>query len=317
MDFPFSHFYANGALLVMWGALLFHLLLPIPHAAHPVTLWHKFAELLASKVNTPAHSAQNLLSGSLAWCLMMFPTMALLWALKPLVWQPQLFDLALLLLALDWRRQETFANQFTQALAKEDKPQARALIQPLVNRQTTTLSALGLGKAGVETLVMGFGRNVIGVMFWYGLLGGSGALIYRLIAELARAWSPSRSAFQPFGLPAIRILAVLDWLPLRLFSVLIIVGKQAGSVFKAVIQQSRSWPLPGTAWLLCAVGNKLQLALGGPAIYGEQKSVRAKIGGRIVPAAIHIAQVQRLIAWRILIWIALESLLLLLIYRGV
>lgn len=192
--------------------------------------------------------------------VMIFPTMALLWALKPLVWHPQLFDLALLLLALDWRRQETLANQLTQALAKEDKLQARALLQPFVNRQTTTLSALGLGKAGVETLVMGFGRNVVGVLFWYGLLGGSGALMYRLIAELARAWSPSRTTFQPFGLPAIRMLALLDWLPLRLFSLLIITGKQAGSVFNAVLVQSRSWPLPGPAWLLCAVGNKLQLS---------------------------------------------------------
>ncbi|THE25949.1 cobalamin biosynthesis family protein [Vibrio cholerae O1 biovar El Tor] len=317
METGFSHFYANGALLVMWGALLFHLLLPIPHAAHPVTLWHKFAELLASKVNTPASYAQNLLSGALAWGLMIFPTMALLWALKPLVWQPQLFDLALLLLSLDWRRQETLANQLAQALAKEDKPQARALLQPFVNRQTTTLSALGLGKAGVETLVMGFGRNVIGVLFWYGVLGGSGAFLYRLIAELARAWSPSRTTFQPFGFTAVRILALLDWLPLRLFSLLIILGKQAGTIFKTVLEQSRSWPLPGPAWLLCAVGNKLQLALGDPAIYGEQKSVRAKIGGRIAPAAIHIAQVQSLIAWRIFVWIALESLLLLLIYRGV
>ncbi len=146
---------------------------------------------------------------------------------------------------------------------------------------------------------MGFGRNVIGVLFWYGVLGGSGAFLYRLIAELARALSPSRTTFQPFGFTAVRILALLDWLPLRLFSLLIILGKQAGTSFKAVLEQSRSWPLPGPALLLCAVGNKLQLALGGPAIYGEQ-SVRAKILGRIAPSAIHIAQVQSLIAWRIL-----------------
>ncbi|WP_278182649.1 cobalamin biosynthesis family protein [Vibrio misgurnus] len=317
MDNGFSHLYANGALLVMWGALLFHWLLPIPYAAHPLTLWHKFAQLLASKVNTPSSYRQTLLSGTLAWGLMIIPTLALLWALKPLVWQPQLFDLALLLIALDWRRQQTLANQLAQALAIDNKPQARELLQPLLNRQTAPLSALGLGKAGAETLIMGFGRNVVCVLFWYGLLGGSGALLYRLMAELARAWSPSRSAYQPFGLSAVRILVVLDWLPLRLFSLLIMFGKQAGSVYQAVREQSRSWPLPGPAWLLCAVSNKLQLSLGGPAMYGDKKSVRAKIGGRIAPAAIHLAQVHHLIAWRILVWIALESLLLLFIYRGV
>lgn len=79
---------------------------------------------------------------------------------------------------------------------------------------------------------MGFGRNVIGVLFWYGVLGGSGAFLYRLIAELARTWSPSRATFQPFGFTAVRILALLDWLPLRLFSLLIILGKQAGTISK-------------------------------------------------------------------------------------
>ncbi|MDW3059654.1 adenosylcobinamide-phosphate synthase, partial [Vibrio sp. 1978] len=44
MEEIFQQFYANGALLVMWGALLFHLIRSIPHSAHPATLWRKVAE---------------------------------------------------------------------------------------------------------------------------------------------------------------------------------------------------------------------------------------------------------------------------------
>ncbi len=79
---------------------------------------------------------------------MIFPTMALLWALKPLVSQRQLFDLALLLLSLDWRRQETLANQLAQALAKEDKPQARALLQPLSIARPRHYPRWGLARRG-------------------------------------------------------------------------------------------------------------------------------------------------------------------------
>lgn len=145
METGFSHFYANGALLVMWGALLFHLLLPIPHAAHQslcgtssLNCWQvrSIHQPVMRKISclAPSHGVDD------------FPDDGTSLALKPLVWQPQLFDLALLLLSLDWRRQETLANQLAQALAKEDKPQARALLQPFVNRQTTTLSALGLAR---------------------------------------------------------------------------------------------------------------------------------------------------------------------------
>ncbi|MDF5271723.1 adenosylcobinamide-phosphate synthase, partial [Vibrio parahaemolyticus] len=51
MEEVFQSFYANGALLIMWGALILHLLVPIPHSAHPITLWRKLAEQLANKVN--------------------------------------------------------------------------------------------------------------------------------------------------------------------------------------------------------------------------------------------------------------------------
>lgn len=317
MDEIFHTLYANGALLVMWGALLFHLILPIPRSAHPVTLWHKFAEILADKVNTNSSYAQSQLSGTLAWILMILPALLVCIALKPLVWQPQLFELALLLLALDWRSQEQLANALASALGKEDKKLARSLLVPFVNRDTSTLSPLGLGKAGTETLIMGFGRNVVCVLFWYGLCGGIGAFIYRLLVELARAWSPSRARFQPFGLSIVRTVAIIEFVPMRLFTLLIIAGKGATQTLHRTLQQSRSWPLPGPGWLLCAVGNKLELSLGGPAIYGEQKTVRVKIGGRVVPAAIHLSQVHSLLAWRIFAWIILQSLCLFVLYRGV
>ena len=315
--------YSNGALLVMWGALLFHLLLPIPVSAHPATLWRKFARILAEKVNTHSSYSQGLVSGTLAWLLMTAPALILLWALQPLVWQPQLFELALLLLAIDWRNNEKLTANLTNALAREDKKRARNLLTPLLNRETDTLSPVGLGKAGAETIILGYGRNVICVLFWFGLTGGIGAFTYRLIQELARAWSPSRANFLPFGIPAVRALAVLDFVPLRLLSVMVALGKQSSKVFSQMFSQGSVWPTPGPGWLLVAVGSKLELSLGGPAIYKDKRSgenkkaVRPKIGGRVVPSALHLAQVQKLLVWRIFIWISLQSLLMLAIHQGV
>ncbi|USD65712.1 cobalamin biosynthesis family protein [Vibrio sp. SCSIO 43136] len=316
MPEPLTHFYANGALLVMWGALVFHYILPIPYQAHPVRLWRSFALILSDKVNSNHSYQQSIVSGGMAWLLMIFPTWLLLWALKPLVWQPQLFDLALLLIALGWRNNEILGKKLIRYLSQENKAKARQALEPFLNRETAPLSQLGLGKAGAETLLIGFSRNVIGVLFWYGLLGAQGALLYRLNAELARVWSPSRKDYQPFGLPVVRVQAMLDYLPLRLFALFIAIGGNTARTLSMMREQGKSWPTPGPGWLIAAVGNKFALSLGGPAIYNTIKSVRPKIGGRIAPAAFHLAQIQHLMAWRACVWLLLQSLIMAAVYQG-
>ncbi|PMH39772.1 adenosylcobinamide-phosphate synthase [Vibrio sp. 10N.286.49.B3] len=313
----FASLYANGALLVMWGALLIHLILPIPDSLHPMTLWRKFALLLSDKVNKNNAYSQSILSGSLALCLMILSAVVLLIALKTLAWQAQLFDLALLLIALDWRSSDSLCRQLSSAIQQDDKNKARQLLAATLNRETTTLSMLGLGKAGAETLIIGFSRRVIGVLFWYLIGGAIGALLYRMISELARTWSPSRRQFSPFGLPTIRLLAVMDFVPFRFFALMIIMGKQSQTLFSQMLAQQKSWPTPGPAWLLSGVGNKLSLSLGGPALYNSHKAIRAKVGGRIAPSALHLEQINALLISRAGLWIALQSLLFLALYQGV
>jgi adenosylcobinamide-phosphate synthase len=164
---------------------------------------------------------------------------------------------------------------------------------------------------------MGYGRNVICVLFWYAIGGGIAALMYRLTVELARAWSPSRQRFAPFGSSVVKVVAVLEFIPLRLFALMIVVGHNASNTFSMMLTQSRSWPLPGPAWLITSAGNKLELSLGGPAIYDDIKAVRAKLGGRIAPSALHLAQLQKMLAWRILAWLLIQSALLLIIHQGI
>jgi adenosylcobinamide-phosphate synthase len=301
---------AQSALFIMWGALLIHFLLPLPRNAHPAVLWHKFAEILAEKVNTQSNFAQSSLSGTLATLLMLIPALIILVALEPLVWQPQFYHLALLILALDWRGQAGLATPLIHALATEDKQSARQLLAERLNRQTETLSTVGLGKAGTETLIIGQARQVITVLFWYGLLGGIGAFMYRLIVELSRVWSPSVPSNYPFGIAAAKINAWCEVIPGRIFAILLMAGKGMSVILSKTRQQSQSWSSQTSGWLLCATGHKFNLSLGGPALYEGKKSVRSKIGGRVVPSALHVSQVQKLLNNRTYLWIAGQSLLM-------
>lgn len=316
MEGLFSEIYSNGALLILWAGLLIHRFLPLPREVHPAIIWRKFAIQLSNKVNTSKVSSQATLSGSLAWLLMILPLFIVAISLDNLAWYQEVFELALLVFALDWRNTGKFGEDFVTALAREDKTYGKILIQPLINRSTASLSMVGLGKAGAETLIMSYGRNVICVLFWYSVAGGVGAFLYRMAVELSRAWSPSRKQFAAFGLMATRTVALLDLIPMRLFAILITSGRRTKATIQLIILQAKSWPLPGPAWLMVSVGAKLQLSLGGPAIYERHKSVRAKVGGRIAPSAIHVAQVHQLLKQKCYIWILVQSIIMGAAYQG-
>ncbi|MDD9196976.1 cobalamin biosynthesis family protein [Aliivibrio sp. S3MY1] len=307
---------ADYSLLVLWGALLFHLLLPIPVHAHPMTIWRKFAELLSTKVNTTRSYQQRLISGSLAWALMITPVIIVYIAALPLIWNLPLFNLGLLLISLEWRGVEKLCKNTIKAINQEDKKEAKTILMPWLNRDIEPLSLLGLGKASAETMVLGYARTVIGVLFWYGIAGGIGAFIYRLSLELARAWSPSRDTFRPFGIPALTIQTILDFIPLKMFSLLCLIGKHFQIVLHVLKQQKKSWPNKNNAWLLIIIGKKFELSMGGPVIYQGKKISRPKLGGKIAPSAIHLAQIHRFLSWRIAIWLILQSTLMVIIKHG-
>jgi len=248
---------------------------------------------------------------------MIIPAVILLIALSPLVWQQQLFNLALLILSLDIRNQRQFSAHLIDSLSKEDKTASRKLLSEWLNRRTQTLSFIGIGKAGAETLLIGTARNIICIVFWYGLLGGIGAFTYRIVSELHRIWSPSRTKFHPFGQFTFRLLTLLEIIPVILFSSLLFVGKDSISRLRLVLQQSTSWTSNHIGYLIAVAGVKFNLSLGGPALYEHQKFIRAKLGGRVAPSSFHLSLLQRGLTIRIFIWLIVQSMVMFLLHKGV
>ncbi|CAH0532647.1 Cobalamin biosynthesis protein CbiB [Vibrio stylophorae] len=298
------------ALFTFWGALLFHLLLPLPNTLSPWSIYQRLAKVIAQKVNQPHNSRQqNLISGSMTWALFWFPSLVVLIALSTLVSSPWLLDAALLWLSLGWRPLQQVSQSLIASLAQAHKETSRRILAAKLNRQTESLSENGLGKATAELMILGYGREVVAVLFWYGCFGGIGAAMYRLTLTLARTWSPSRSEFFPFGTASTNILALADLIPLRLFALLCAFGKRGKQAFSGIFRQAKLWFLPGPGWLLCAIAHQYDLSLGGPAIYGDNKRQRPRIGGVRVPSAIELAQLHRQLNWRLLIWLGLQSAL--------
>lgn len=308
---PFDALLDHTALLAMWGALLLHWFFPVPADISPLTLWRRVADAIAAKVNhLEDDPQQQKLSGLLAMAIMWLTVAVLLVALKQLVWIDWLFDGLLLWLALGWKPLTQLAIQIEQALTREDKPLARTLLAKALNRETQSLSPVGIAKAGCETLLIGYARGLIGVLFWYAIAGGIGAFLYALVVQLTRAWPPRRFEFAEFGLPAASFLALLDWVPSRLFALLIAAGHRFEPALTAIRKQGQDWSANGAGWLLAGTGAKFQLSLGGPAIYDSEKCPRPNIGGEISPSALHLALLNQSLKQKALLWLLIQSFLM-------
>ncbi|WP_116644723.1 cobalamin biosynthesis protein [Salinivibrio sp. HTSP] len=301
----------QGRLWALWLAVFVHWLLPLPGQYSPFQYWRQYADLLASQVNKDTDpKRQRKLAGALALTLMGGTLAIFLIATRELVWSRPLFDAILLWLALDWRPIDKFGHAIAHAIDQHDKGAARALLATRVNRETESLSLIGIGKAAAETLLLGTARHCVCVIFYYLLAGGVGALLYTSLVHLHRVWTPSRLSFYPFGLASARLLNLLDIVPMGLFAMIVAMSRQPWSHLKTGWQQGRRWRTLGSGWLLACAGSRFQLSLGGPAVYQGTKTLRTKIGYGVTPACYHLLLLRLKLTHSVLIWLGLCSLVL-------
>ncbi|MEZ8144369.1 adenosylcobinamide-phosphate synthase [Enterovibrio norvegicus FF-162] len=308
---PLEALLGYSTLLAMWGALLLHWFFPIPREFNPLSLWRQVATAIAEKVNhADDPPSQQRLAGGLSLAIMWLTLATLLIALQQIVWVPWLFDLLLLWLSLSWKPLTDTVLELEATLLRQDKPGARTLLAKSINRDTQSLSPVGIAKAGCETLLMGYSRGLIGILFWYAIGGGIAAFLYTLIVQLARCWPTRRGDYAQFGLATSVFLSVVDAVPARLFALLIAMGHRFEPSVTAIREQGRSWSANGAGWILAASGAKFQLALGGPAIYDDEKISRPRIGGEIAPSPLHLALLNQQLRQKALLWILTQSFLM-------
>lgn len=298
---------SNSALLTMWGALVLHWQFPIENRHfHPLTIWQHLVETVSEKVNHHHYSQKQLqLSGSLAFCFLWGFAAIILILLKHFVWQQWFFELLLLWFALGWKPLVHKGILLKQHLMKGHKPAARILLSKIVKRETSNLSEIGLAKLGCETMIVGYLRSLICVLFYYAISGGVGAFLYAMLMQMNRAWSTRQKSHQIFGKTTANVLAIVEWLPTRLFALLVATGKNLQLAFHGFKNQ----PHKTNGQLLWSViGSKFQIALGGAAFYDEKRIERSKFGGEILPSTMHLILLSQSLLQKSLIWIGLQSL---------
>lgn len=264
---------------------------------HPLVGFGRLAALIEGRLNR-----RHLPGGMLAWLLAVGPWVALAAWLRPLA--PFAVDVVLLYFSLGARSLTEHAAAIAGPLREGRLDEARQRVGWIVSRDTSALDAAGVATAGVESVLENGNDAIFGALFWFALLGGPGALLFRLANTLDAMWGYRNERYNLFGRPAARLDDVLNWLPARLTALSYALLGQTRQALACWRTQAPSWDSPNAGPVMAAGAGSLGVRLGGTAIYHGQPEIRPTLGADAAPTADDIVRAITLIRRSLWLWLA-------------
>ena len=268
---------------------------------HPLVGFGRLAAGLEQRLNRGR--ARRAL-GLGAWALAVLPWVALAAWLRGPGLVGWLLDVGLLYLALGGRSLAEHAERVAADLRSGDLAAAREHVGWIVSRNTSALDSSGVAKACVESTLENGNDAVFGALFWFALLGGPGAVLFRLANTLDAMWGYKTERFLAFGWAAARIDDLLNYVPARLTALSYALCGRTRIALACWRRQAPVWESPNAGPVMSAGAGSLGLALGGPAIYHGQLEERPVLGAGRAAQAEDILRALSLVRRCLMLWLA-------------
>lgn len=291
----------NMALVVLSGVLLDRWL-GEPRHWHPLVGFGRLADAAERglRAGAPGHAVGNRLRGLAAWTLVVAPWVALAaWAAHPVL------DALLLWFALGGRSLGEHARAVAAPLAAGDLATARERVGHMVSRDTASLDETGVAKAAVESVLENGNDAVFGALFWFGVAGGAGALLFRLANTLDAMWGYRDDRRRYFGWAAARIDDALNLAPARLTALTYALLGRTRAALACWRAQAGRWSSPNAGPVMAAGAGALGVVLGGAAVYRGAVEYREKLGAGATVTAADIPRAVALVERGQWLWLAL------------
>jgi adenosylcobinamide-phosphate synthase len=221
-----------------------------------------------------------------------------------------LVDALLLYFALGARSLAEHARAVAEPLEADRLPDARRALARIVSRDTRSLSASEVSGAAVESVLENGSDAIFGTLFWFAVLGGPGALLFRLANTLDAMWGYRTPRFAAFGWAAARADDVLGYLPARLTALSYALVGHTRTALACWRAQAPAWDSPNAGPVMASGAGALDLRLGGPAIYDGVREERPILGCGSAPDNGSIHRALRLVRSAYWMWIALLAIAL-------
>lgn len=234
------------------------------------------------------------------------------------------FNVLVLYALMGFRRFSHAISAIIGALKSGDVQGARRALSGWSGGASGELSTQEIARVAIERGLADAYRQVFAVLFWFVVLPGpAGAVLYRAAALLATQWKGAvpgddltvlARSLSTFGLPARRLLWLLDWIPARLTALSFAVVGDFEDAAYCWRTQARAWPpaFGGEAVgvVLASGAGALGVQLGG-ALRGDDGSpdprpemgIGEPVEAEVLPSAVGLV-------WRALVlWLLLVLLL--------
>lgn len=263
---------------------------------HPLVGFGNLAAAVEKRLNNRRQAP-----GVLAWALVVLPFVGLAWLLRPAA--PFAVDVALLYFALGAQSLCEHAEAIAKPLQDGHLDEARQRVSWIVSRDTSALDESGVAKAGVESVLENGNDAIFGTLFWFALLGGPGAVLFRLANTLDAMWGYRTERFNLFGRFAARFDDALNWIPARLTALTYALLGQTRNALACWRTQAPGWDSPNAGPVMSAGAGSLGVQLGGAAIYHGQEEIRPPLGSGPAPVAADLGRAISLIRHSLWLWL--------------
>jgi len=231
------------------------------------------------------------------------------------------WNAAVLYLLMGFRRFSHAVSAIVQSLNDGDIATARRALAGWRGGWTGDLASDDVARLSIERGLFDAYRQVFAVLFWFIVLPGPmGAVLYRAAVLLADEWrgtapgddlTPIARSRAEFGKPAHGLLALLDWIPVRLTALsFAIVGDFEDAAY-CWRMQAKTWPEAeggeSIGIILASGAGALGVQLGGPLrSVGGEPQFRPELGTgepaspEMLPSAVGLVW-RALVLWLLLI----------------
>lgn len=278
-------------------AVLLDRLLGEPRCFHPLVGFGQLVAGIEQRLNR-----RTRLAGIFSWLIAVLPAVGLALLLRPFA--PFVVDVALLYFALGAQSLAEHAEAVAKPLREGRLDEARQRVGWIVSRETSQLDESGVAKAGVESVLENGNDAIFGTLFWFALLGGPGALLFRLANTLDAMWGYRTERFNHFGWAAARIDDGLNWLPARLTALTYALLGKTRNALACWRTQAPGWESPNAGPVMAAGAGSLGVLLGGAAIYHGEVEIRPPLGTGPTPVAADLGRAIALIRHSLWLWLA-------------
>jgi adenosylcobinamide-phosphate synthase len=264
---------------------------------HPLVGFGNLAAAIEKRLNQ-----DSLTNGLFAWLIAVGPWVALAFWLRPLA--PFAMDVLLLYFALGAQSLCEHAEAIARPLEGGRLLEARQRVGWIVSRETSALDASGIAKAGVESVLENGNDAIFATLFWFALLSGPGALLFRLANTLDAMWGYRTPRYNLFGRFAARLDDALNWVPARLTALTYALLGHTRAALACWRAQAPGWDSPNAGPVMAAGAGSLGVLLGGAAIYHGQEEIRPPLGSGLPPVAADLGRAITLIRRSLWLWLA-------------